>query len=134
MNYQKKMEEKCSIGTILNLNYDVCENRKDFKIDVEDLSLLECELLKIRTKIKNFNTVENLCKYHKTQFVTVFSNYYRRLADPLRSRKNVVKTSLHEITVEEFRLYCIPYEILPRQKFVFVAKTKYLSRKKKMRM
>ena len=70
----------------------------------------------IRTKIKAFNTVENVCKYHKTQFVTKFSNNYRRCADPLRSHKNVVKTSLHEITLEEFRLYCIPSEISPGQK------------------
>ena len=33
-------------------------------------------------------------KYHKTQFVTEFSNYYRRCADLLRSHENVVKTSL----------------------------------------
>ena len=70
------MEEKCSIGTTLNLNRNVRENRKDFKIDVEDLSLLEYELLKIRTKIEEFNTVGNVCKYHKTQFVTEFSNYF----------------------------------------------------------
>ena len=110
------MEEKCSIGTILNLNCNVRENRKNLKIDVEDLFLLEYELLKIRTKIKYFHIVENVCKYHKIQFVTEFSNYYKRCTDPLRSYKNVVKTSLHEITLEEFRLYCIPYEILPGQK------------------
>ena len=34
------MEEKFSIGTILNLNCNVCENRKNFEIDNEDLSLL----------------------------------------------------------------------------------------------
>ena len=51
------MEEKCSIGTILILNCNVCENRKNFKIEAEDLSLLEYELLKMRTKIKDFNTV-----------------------------------------------------------------------------
>ena len=107
------MEEKCSIGIILNLNCNVRENRKNFKIDVEDLSLLQYELLKIRAKIKDFNTVENVCKYHKTQFFTELSNYYRRCADPLRSHTNVIKTSLHEITLEELRLYCIPYEILP---------------------
>ena len=101
------MEEKCSISTMLNLNCNVRENRKNFKIDVDDLSLLEYELLKVRTKIKDFNTLENVCKYHKTQFVTEFSNYYR-CADPVRSHKKVVKTSLHEITSEEFRLYCIP--------------------------
>ena len=93
------MEKKCSIGTILNLNCNVCENRKNFKIDVEDLFLLEYELLKIRTKIKDFNTVENVCKYHKTQFVTEFFNYYRRCADPLRNHKNIVKASLHDYIV-----------------------------------
>ena len=41
------MEEKCSDGTILNLNCNVRENRKNFKTYVGDLSLLECELLKI---------------------------------------------------------------------------------------
>ena len=51
-----------TIGTILNLNCHVCENRTNFKIDVKDLSLLEYELLKIRTTIKDFNTVENVCK------------------------------------------------------------------------
>ena len=127
------MEDKCSIGTVFNLNCNVRENRKNFKIDVEDLSLLEYELLKIRAKIKDFNTVENVCKYHKTQFVTEFSNYYKRCADPLRSHKNVVKTSLHEINLEEFRLCCIPYEILPGQKLYFRCKTMYLLRKKKIR-
>ena len=38
------MEEKCSIGRILNLHCNVCENRKNFKIDVEDLALLEYEI------------------------------------------------------------------------------------------
>ena len=103
------MEEKCSIGIILNLNCNIRKNRKNFKIDVEDLSLLECELLKIITKIEDFNTVENVCKYYKTQFLTDVSNYYRRCADPLRSHKNVVKSSFHKIALEEFRLYCIPY-------------------------
>ena len=51
------MEEKCSIGTILILNCNVRENRKNFKIEAEDLSLLEYKLLKMRTKIKDFNTV-----------------------------------------------------------------------------
>ena len=103
---------------------NVRENRKNFKIDVEDLPLLEYKLLKIKTKIKDFNTVENLCKYHKTQFVPEFSNYYRTCADPLKSHKNVVKTSLHKITLEEFRLYCIPCEILPGQKLCFRCKNK----------
>ena len=51
------MKEKCSIGTILSLNY-ICEKRKIFETDVEDLSLLEYKLLNIRTKIKDFNTVK----------------------------------------------------------------------------
>ena len=86
----------------------------------------------IRTKIKDFNTVENVCKYHKTQFITEFSNYYRRCVDPLRSHKNVVKTSLHEINLEEFRLYCIPYEILPGQKLYFRCKNKAFVEKKEI--
>ena len=65
----------------------------------------------IKTEIKDFNTVEKVYKYHKTLFVNEFSNYCRRCSDPLRSHKTVVKTSLYEITLEEFRLYCIPYEI-----------------------
>ena len=62
------MEEKCSIGTILNLNCNVRGNRNNFKVAVKDLSLLEYQLLNIRTSIKDFNTVENVCKHHKTQF------------------------------------------------------------------
>ena len=73
--------------------------------------------------------MENVCKYHKT-FVTEFTNYYRRCAGPLRRHKNVVQTSLHEITLEEFRLYCIPYEILPRQKLCFRCKKKDFVEKK----
>ena len=88
------------------------------------------ELLKIRTKIKDFDTVENVCKYHKTQFVTEFSNYYKRCADPLRSHKNVVKTNLHEIALEEFRLYCILYDIVPGQKNCFHHKKKVSAEKK----
>ena len=42
-----------------------------------------------------------------------FSKYYKRCAEPRRSHKNVVKTNLHEITLKEFKSYCIPYDILP---------------------
>ena len=113
INYQKEQRRNDQLVQYLNLNCNICEKRKNFKIDVEDLSLLKYELLKIRTKIKCFNTVKNVCKYHKTRFVTVFSNCYGRCADPLRGHKNFVKTSLHEISLEEFRLSCVPYDILP---------------------
>ena len=76
------------------LELQLRENRKNLKIDVEDLFLLEYELLKIRTKIKYFHTVENVCKYHKIQFVAEFSNCYKRCTDPLRSYKNVVKVCM----------------------------------------
>ena len=56
--------------------------------------------------------------------------HYRRCADPLRSHKNVVKTSSHEITLEEFRLYCIPYEILLGKKLCFHCKNKVFVMKK----
>ena len=71
-----------------------------------------------------------MCKYHKTQFVTGFSNCYRRCADPCKSHKNVVKTSLHEVILEEFRLYFIPYKILPGQKLCFCYKNKAFVEKK----
>ena len=41
-----------------------------------------------------------------------------------------MKTSLHKITLEEFRFYCIPYEILPRQKLCFCCKNKVFVEKK----
>ena len=41
-----------------------------------------------------------------------------------------MKTSLHKITLEEFRFYCIPYEILPRQKLCFCCKIKVFVEKK----
>ena len=68
------MEEKCSFGSILDLNCTVRQGRKNFIIDIDDLTLWESELLKIRSKISNFNTVKNVCKYHKIQFVNEFSN------------------------------------------------------------
>ena len=43
------MEEKCSIGTIINSNCNVRGNKKNFKVAVKDLSLLEYKLLNIRT-------------------------------------------------------------------------------------
>ena len=79
------MEEDCLIRTVLNLNCNVCENRKSLKIDVEDLSLLGYELLKVRTKSADFDIGKNVRKYHKTQFLTEFFNNYRRCADPLKS-------------------------------------------------
>ena len=47
---------------------------------------------------------------------------------------NVVNVNLHEITLEEFGLCCIPYEILPGQKLCICGKTMYFLRKKKIRM
>ena len=38
------MAENCSIGAVLILNRNAPENRKNLKINVEDLSLLECKL------------------------------------------------------------------------------------------
>ena len=48
--------EKCTILILIV----IFESRENFKVDVEDLFLLEYKLLKIRTKIKEFNTVENV--------------------------------------------------------------------------
>lgn len=80
------MEEDCLIRIVPNLNCNVCENRKNLKIDVEDLSLLGYGLLKARTKIADFDIGKNVHN-HKTQFLTEISNNYRRCADPLKSHK-----------------------------------------------
>ena len=37
---------------------------------------------------------------------------------------------LYEITLEEFRLYCIPYKILPGQKLCFCCKSKVFVEKR----
>lgn len=66
--------------------------------------------LKIKTKSTDFDIVRNVFEYHKTQFFIEFSN--------------VVKISLHETTLEDFRLYCIPYELLHRKKLCFCCKNK----------
>ena len=41
---------------MLKLNFNICENGKNFKIDAEYLFLLEYKLLKVKNKIKDFNT------------------------------------------------------------------------------
>ena len=66
-------------------------------------------------------------------YVTEFSNYYRKCADLLRSHKNA-KTNLHEITLEEFRLYCLLMKFYQDKNYVLVVKAKCFLRKKKMRM
>ena len=73
--------------------------------------------------------MKNVCKYHKNQFVNEFSNNYRRCEDPLKIHKTSVKTSLHEITLEEFRLYCTPFNLLPGQKLCFRCKNKLFTEK-----
>ena len=54
------MEEKCWIGRMLKLNFNICENGKNFKIDAEYLFLLEYKSLKVKNKIKDFNTWKRL--------------------------------------------------------------------------
>ena len=66
--------------------------------------------LKIKTKSTDFDIVRNVFEYHKTQFFIEFSN--------------VVKISLHETILEDFRLYCIPYKLLHRKKLYFCCKNK----------
>ena len=51
---------------------NICENRKNFETDVEDLSLLEFELLQIRTKIKDFNTAEKCSSITKPNLLPSF--------------------------------------------------------------
>ena len=46
-----KMNKNCSVGTILKFDCHVGKQKKNLKIDVEELPLHELELLWIRTKI-----------------------------------------------------------------------------------
>ena len=57
INYQK--EWKRNIQLVQYSTWIVTfVKRENFKIDFEDLFLLQYDLLKIRTKIKDFNTVQ----------------------------------------------------------------------------
>ena len=51
------MSKKCATGNILNLDCQVGKQKKNVKINTDELSLNDLELLRIRTKIgESFDT------------------------------------------------------------------------------
>ena len=83
-------------------------------------------MLWIRTKIEEefSEVVKDICSKHRYCFILDFSNNCRKCVDPLSVHKTSVKTSLDEITLEEYEQFCTSYCILPGQKNVFGGKIK----------
>ena len=51
------------------------------KFDIEDLSLPEIELIRVRAKINSFNSITDVCVHHKTQFIKDFSQHFGKLGE-----------------------------------------------------
>ena len=105
------MENRCSFGIILNSN--CISRRKNEQIDIDDLSLMEVELIKLRSAIANFSEVTGICQHHK--YVRDYSSNFRKHIDPLNIHQNIVKSNLHVVTLEEYK-QITQYEVLPGQK------------------
>ena len=66
------MEDSCCIGLNLKQRYTDTEG-KIIKTDIDDLSLVEVELLKVRLSIHEFDLVKEVCKKHKNQLLRDYS-------------------------------------------------------------
>ena len=113
------MDCKCSVGAILNLDCNVGKQKNNVMIDIDELPLRELELLRIRSNI-GVEYMNDICKNHRCKFISDFSNNYRKCLDPLGVHKKIVKTSLQEVTLEEYKQFCENYpNILPGKKLCF---------------
>ena len=93
------MEDSCCTG--LNLKQR-CTDREGeiIKIDIDDLSLVEVELLKVRSSIHEFDLVKEVCKKYKNQLLRDYSVNFKNCEDPFKKRKTSVKTNLHEAILD----------------------------------
>ena len=109
------MEDSCCIGLILKQR---CTDREGeiVKIDIDDLSLLGVELLKVRSSIHEFDLVKEVCKKDKNQLLRDYSVNFRKCEDPFKKHKKSVKTNLHEVTLDEFKHSLHNCCVLPGQK------------------
>ena len=107
------MENRCSFGIILNSN--CISRRKKEQIDIDDLSLMEVELIKLCSAISNFSEVTGICQHHKNWYVRDYWNNLRKCAYALNIHQNIVKSNLHVVTLEEYK-QITQYEVLPGQK------------------
>ena len=83
-------------------------------------------MLRIRTKIGGefSEVVKDIFSNRGYRFISDFSNNCRKCVDPVSIHKTSVKTSLYEITLEEYKQFCASYRILPDQKVCFWCKNK----------
>ena len=77
------MEDSCCIG--LNLKQR-CREGKIIKVDIDDLSLVEAKLLKVRFSIHEFDLVKEVCKKHKNQLLRDYSVNFKKCEDPFKKQ------------------------------------------------
>ena len=106
----------CSIGKILQASCHNGRERKFSKTDVDDIAIQGLELLRIRAKIENLDDVD-VCNHYLNQFLHEYSKQRKKCADPFASHQVTVKTTLHEVTLDEYKELLIQnFDILPGQK------------------
>ena len=105
---------RCDLGIHLNSNCD--SKKKNYIIDIDDFSLIDNELLKVRSKLENFDDIKNICTHHKNHFIRDYSNSHKKCSDPFNIHKSTVKTNLHVVTLEEYKEAFKSLDILPGQK------------------
>ena len=96
----------------------ICTDRegKITKIDIDDLSLVEGELLKVRLSIHEFDLVKEVCKKHKNQLLRDYSVNFKKFEESFKKHKASVKTNLHEVTLDGFKHSLLKYCVLASQK------------------
>ena len=79
------MEDSCCIGLSLKQR---CTDRegKIIKINIDDLSLAEMELLKVRLYIHEFDLPKEVCKKHKNQLLRDYSVNFKKCEDPFKKQ------------------------------------------------
>ena len=84
------MDDSCCIG--LNLKQR-CTDRegKILNIDIDELSLVEVELLKVRSSIHEFDLVKEVCKKHKNELLRNYSVDFKNVKIHLRNLKHQLK-------------------------------------------
>ena len=84
------MDDSCCIG--LNLKQRCADGKgKIIKIDIDNLSHVEVELLKVRLSIHEFDLVKEVCKKHKNQLLRDYSVNFKKCEDYLRNSKHQLK-------------------------------------------
>ena len=109
------MEDSCCIELKLEQR---CTDRegKIIKINIDDLSFVEVELLKVRLSIHEFDLVKEVCKINKNQLLRDYSVNFTKCENPFKKHKTSVKTNCHEVTLDEFKHSLHEYYLLSGQK------------------